>query len=206
MNLTEMTQAILQKIPQTMIPTIDDGILVRAYKDFFQRHEDTLINDFYNLIYTDLSTQLIIGDPSLRPQRENTLRQWYQITTSGNFDNEYWSWQALVGIVHVKHKIPNASMLSMWSWLINFLQARLLEELPTPQAQAVIIVLQKLHATASSLIVESFLMTQQEAITRASGLNERILGRFINTEIDELLKQGREIQQQSINNTQSSVA
>lgn len=199
MNLTQMTQAILQKIPQSMIPTIEEGQLISTHKSFFQQHENSLIAEFYNFLYDDPRTQLVIGEPSLRSQRENTMRQWYQVTISGNFDAEYWSWQTLVGIVHVKHKIPNASMLSMWSWMINFLQTRLLAELPTEQAHAVINVLQKLHATVSSLIVESFLMTQQEAITRASGLNERILGRFINIEIDLLLKQGREIQQQALN-------
>jgi len=194
MDLTQMTQAILQKIPQSMIPTAADGALISEQRAFFQRHEASLINEFYNLLYNDPSTQLIIGEPSQRAHRENTLRQWYQVTVSGNFDADYWAWQALVGIVHVKHKIPNTSVLSMWAWMMGFLQTRLLSDLPIEQAHAVIQVLQKLHATASSLIVESFLMTQQEAITRASGLNERILGRFINTEIDLLLKQGRETQ------------
>lgn len=205
MNLTQMTQTILQKIPQSMIPTPEEGVLIASYKSFFQQHENSLIAEFYNLLYTDPSTQSVIGEPSLRSQRENTLRQWYQVTVSGNFDLDYWAWQTLIGIVHVKHKIPNASVLSMWSWMINFLQTRLLTELPTEQALPVISVLQKLNATVSSLIVESFLITQQEAITRASGLNERILGRFINTEIDALLQQGREIHQRNTH-LQSSAA
>lgn len=199
MNLTQMTQAILQKIPQSMIPTPTEGELLHSYKSFFQQHEARLISEFYNFLYNDPSTQAVIGDPSLRAQRENTLRQWYQVTINGHFDQDYWAWQTLVGIVHVKHKIPNAAMLSMWSWMINFLQIRLLAELPAAEAHAVITILQKLNATVSSLIVESFLMTQQEAITRASGLNERILGRFINAEIDLLLQQGRQLLSENLN-------
>lgn len=194
-----MTQTILQKIPQSIIPTTEDGLLISKHRSFFQQHESNLINGFYNLLYSDPSTQLTIGEPSQRAQRENTLRQWYQVTINGQFDADYWAWQTLVGIVHVKHKVPNSAMLSMWSWMLNFLQTRLLHELPLEQAQAILIVLQKLQATVCSLIVESFLMTQQEAITRASGLNERILGRFINVEIDSLLKQGREAHREAPN-------
>jgi hypothetical protein len=115
----------------------------------------------------------------------------YKITTSGHFDNHYWTWQALVGIVHVKHNIPNSAMLSMWGWIINFLQTRLLEELPAAEALAAIQILQKVQATVCSLIVESFILTQQEAITRASGLKPAIQKRFIYIEIDSMLKQGR---------------
>lgn len=205
MNLMQMTQTILQKIPRPMIPTLEDGDLIRGQSAFFQKHEAVLINEFYNLLYNDPSTQLTLGDPSLRKQRERTLHQWYQVTTSGSFDADYWAWQTLVGVVHVKHKITNASMLSMWSWMVSFLQTRLLHELPTEQALPLINILHKLHATVCSLIVESFLITQQEAITRASGLNERILSRFINIEIDLLLKQGRETLVQA-QNLQSSAA
>ncbi|TXH71106.1 MAG: Globin domain-containing protein [Thiothrix sp.] len=203
MNLTQMTQAILQRIPQSMIPSAEEGLLINEYRAFFQKHEARLINEFYNLLYKDPSSQLLLGDPKLRSQRERILQQWYQVTTSGNFDVDYWAWQTLVGIVHVKHKIPNASLLSMWSWMLIFLQTHLLDELPATQAHAVIKVLNKLHATVCSLIVESFLMTQQEAITRASGLNERILSRFINVEIDSLLQQGREtlLQAQHLQNS-----
>jgi hypothetical protein len=41
------------------------------------------------------------------------------------------------------------------------------------------------------VIIESAKLSQQEAIKRASGLNPAILNRFIEIEINELLKQGR---------------
>lgn len=197
MDLTSMTSHILQQIPVTLIPTLSDGDQVRQYKHFFRKHEDSVIQGFYDLVYTDPATQQYLN-PKDRPMRENTLRQWYQVTTSGYFDDHYWAWQALVGIVHVKHNIPNPAMLGMWSWMINFIQAQLLEELPVDQALPLIQVFQKLQATVCSLIVESYIMTQQEAINRASGLNQKILGRFVHIEIDRLLSQGRAILQAKV--------
>jgi hypothetical protein len=197
MDLTSMTNSILQKIPGMLIPTASDGALVQRYQGFFKKHEDTVIKGFYDLVYNDPATQMFLK-PKDRPMRENTLRQWYQVTTAGHFDEHYWAWQALVGIVHVKHNIPNPAMLGMWSWMVSFIQARLLEELPPQEALDVMQVFQKLQATVCSLIVESFIMTQQEAISRASGLNQVILGRFIHIEIDRLLSQGRAILQEKV--------
>lgn len=197
MDLTSMTSHILQQIPVALIPTLSDGDRVRQYKQFFRKHENSVIQGFYDQVYTDPATQQYLN-PKDRPMRENTLRQWYQVTTSGHFDDHYWAWQALVGIVHVKHNIPNPAMLGMWSWMINFIQAQLLEELPVDQALPLIQVFQKLQATVCSLIVESYIMTQQEAINRASGLNQKILGRFVHIEIDRLLGQGRAILQAKV--------
>ena len=190
MDLATMTTEILRKIPQSMIPTAADGDLIRSHQKFFRQHQEAVIKGFYDLAFSDASTQGHLN-PAERPARENTLREWYKITTSGHFDDHYWTWQALVGIVHVKHNISNSSMLSMWGWIINFLQTRLLQELPAAEALAAIQVLQKVQATVCSLIVESFILTQQEAITRASGLNPAIQRRFIQIEIDTMLRQGR---------------
>lgn len=197
MDLTSMTQHVLRQIPGMLIPTATDGALIQRYQEFFKKHEESVIRGFYDVVYGDPATHQYLNQKD-RTLRENTLRQWYQVTTAGNFDEHYWEWQALVGIVHVKHRIPNPVMLAMWSWMINFLQARLLQELPSTEALAVMHVFQKLQASVCSLIVESYLMTQQEAISRASGLNQAILGRFIHIEIDRLLNQGRAILQEKV--------
>lgn len=49
------------------------------------------------------------------------------------FSQAYWAWQALVGIVHIKHKIPISAVLGMWSWLIDNLNQALLAEKTTAE-------------------------------------------------------------------------
>lgn len=197
MDLASMTNSILQKIPGILVPTAADGEVIRNHQDFFKKHEGALIEGFYDMIYSSPETKIYLN-PQERSMRENTLLQWYQVTTAGHFDEHYWIWQALIGIVHVKHNIPNPAMLSMWSWMINFIQLHAQEELPAGEARAIIQVLQKLQATVCSLIVESYLLTQQEAIARASGLNQKIQERFVHIEIDQLLVQGRTLLQSKV--------
>lgn len=194
MDLSSLTEEILSKIPAAMIPTAKDGELIRRYQAFFQKHEAAVVTGFYDIAFTDPSTQHHF-EPAMRPARENTLREWYKITTRGYFDQHYWTWQALVGIVHVKHRIANSAMLSMWGWINQYIQQRAVEELPLEEALAVMQVFQKVQSTVCSLIVESFILTQQEAITRSSGLKPTILQRFIQIEIDTMLRQGRAVMQ-----------
>lgn len=75
----------------------------------------------------------------------------------------------LLGVVHVKHGIPNSAMLGMWGWMLSFLQEHLFAELPSNEAVAVMKVFHKLQAVVASLVVEGFILTEREAIKRASG-------------------------------------
>ena len=190
MELLELSTSILEKMPAMIIPTVADGKLIQKHRAFFTKHEAALIQGFYDVVFADanVSTYLSVEE---RKQREQTLRQWYQVTIAGHFDADYWNWQTFVGVVHVKHGIPNSAMLGMWGWMLSFLQEKLFAELPTEEAIAVMAVLHKLQAVVASLVVEGFILAEREAIKRASGLNNAILGRFIHIEIDRLLKQGR---------------
>ena len=192
MNLSTMTQLILQNIPVFMRPTPEDGEKLRQYSEFFTRYESAVIKGFYDLIYSDPEAHAHITGMT-RQQRELILHEWYRVTMSARFDEHYWNWQALMGIIRVKHNVPNSAVLSMWSWIMSFLQERLLAELAPEEAQTIIHILHKLHATVCGLIIESFIYTRQEALTRASGLNERILGRLVGIEIDQLVKQGQSL-------------
>ena len=190
MNLSETTAEIFKSIPEAIIPNAQDAELIYKYKKLLASYENALVTGFYDTVYGDDSLKDHLT-PQERKMREQTLRQWYQITIAGNFDQHYWDWQVFVGIVHVKHDIPNAAMLSMWGWMMSFFQRNLLNDLPIDEAIKVLAVLQKLQAVVSSLTVESFIMTRKEAIHLASGLNDNILGRLVGVEIDKLLTQGR---------------
>ena len=190
MNLSATTTEIFKSIPEAIVPNAQDAALIYKHNKLFVSYENALITGFYDTVYGDDNLKDHLT-PEERKMREQTMRQWYQITTAGNFDQHYWDWQVFVGIVHVKHSIPNAAMLGMWGWMMSFFQRNLLNDLEIEEAIQVLAVLQKLQAVVSSLTVESFIMTRREAIRLASGLNENILCRLVSVEIDKLLTEGR---------------
>ena len=190
MELLTLTNTLLQEIPQQLIPNARDGEILRQHRDFFEQHKQTVIQGFYDFMYAQTATKQHLSNEN-RATRETLLTQWYEITVEGYFDQAYWAWQALVGIVHIKHKIPDSAVLGMWSWLIDSLHQALLVEKTTAEVAQLMTILHKVQATVCSVIIESSKRSQQEAITRASGLNPTIMNRFIDIEINELLKQGR---------------
>ncbi len=205
MNLSNTTREIFKSIPDAVIPNAQDIEIIRKHKALLASYETALVTGFYDTVYGDdnIKNHLTLAE---RKNREQTLQQWYQITIAGNFDQHYWNWQVLVGIVHVKHDIPNAAMLSMWGWMMSFFQKNLLQDLETSEAIKVLTVIQKIQAVVSSLTVESFIMTRKEAIRLASGLNDNILSRLVNVEINKLLTQGREELMLSIEEESQQIA
>ncbi len=191
MNLSDTTKEIFKSIPEAIIPNSKDEQLIRQHRTLLASYENEMITGFYDTVYGDKNLKDHLTSTE-RKMREQTLREWYQVTINGNFDEYYWNWQVFVGIVHVKHHVPNAAMLSMWGWMMSFFQRNLLNDLETEEAIKVLTVLQKLQAVVTSLSVESFIMTRKKAIYLASGLNEKILSRLVSVEIDKLLQQGRE--------------
>ncbi len=191
MNLSDTTKEIFKSIPEAIIPNSQDEKIIQQHKTLLASYENEIVTGFYDTVYGDenLKDHLTVAE---RKMREQTLRDWYQVTITGNFDEHYWNWQVFVGVVHVKHRIPNAVMLSMWGWMMSFFQRNLLNDLETEEAIKVLAVLQKLQAVVTSLSVESFMMTRRKAIYLASGLHEKILSRLVNVEINKLLQQGRE--------------
>lgn len=190
MELLTLTNTLLQQIPQKLIPNAADGAILQQHQAFFEKHKATVIQGFYDFMYDQDATKQHLSNEN-RTTREALLSQWYEITMQGHFDQAYWAWQALVGIVHIKHKIPDSAVLGMWSWLIDNLNQALLAEKTTAEVAQIMSILHKVQATVCSVIIESAKLSQQEAIKRASGLNPAILNRFIEIEINELLKQGR---------------
>jgi hypothetical protein len=190
MNLSDTTTQIFELIPEAIIPNAKDEEVIIKHSALLISYEDDLVTGFLDIAYenNNLTDHLSVKD---QKTREQTLRQWYQLTMAGHFDAYYWNWQVLAGIEHVQGDIPNAVMLTMRGWVMSFFQQKLLHDLEQEEAIKVLNVLQKVQSVASSLTVASFVMTRKEAIRLASGLNDAILSRLISIEINKLLQEGK---------------
>jgi hypothetical protein len=186
MNLSDITETVFQSIPHTIIPTEQDTKLLRKHKKLLLSYG----NDLAKGLYHDDNLQEKTS-PEVRKQREQRLHKWYQISITCDFDQHYWNWQVFVGVEHVKHNVSNASVLTMWVWIMTSMQQNLLRDLETSEALKVLSVFQKLQAVVTSLVVEGNISTQKEGIYLASGLNNNILTRLVGIEINQLIMQGK---------------
>ncbi|MGF1642547.1 MAG: protoglobin domain-containing protein [Thiotrichales bacterium] len=185
-----LTAEILDQIPDSVRFNQEDAEVLIRNKAILLTWEDGLVQGFYDHLFQHPTTRLVFNDDE-RPQREQTLRDWYQRTLSGPFDLRYWQWQTYVGLVHIKRRVNNAMVAGMWGWIQTYLGKRALESFPADEALKLIKAVHALQAVVLALIAESYQRNMFTAVDKAAGLNEILLYRLVSLEIDDMLSAAR---------------
>lgn len=186
-----MTNEIIDQIPACVRFNDEDAQALIRNKDVLLTLEDGLIDGFYDSVYSYDITRAVFTDDE-RAAREQTLRDWFRRTLNGPFDESYWKWQTFVGLVHIKRKVNNAMVSGMWGWILTYLSENALDKMEIDEAKVVIKALHSLQAAVMALISESYLRNMFVAVDKASGINEPLLMRLVNIEIDDMLADARE--------------
>lgn len=187
LNLQQMTVDIVTQMPPTTRFRKEDAATIQAHKPFLLSLEDKIVAGFYNTLYDHAPTAAIFTDGE-RPDREQTLRDWWQRTVNGPFDNEYWTWQTLVGLIHIKRRVKNPMMIAMWGWILSNLRAELSTQLSAEDVTKTMDSLERLAATVQALTAESYLENYIASLRQSTGFNAELLQRMVSTEVEDLLK------------------
>jgi hypothetical protein len=194
MNLYELTRKIIDSIPNEQRFTDADAALIFKHKDLLLSLEDELVKGFYDAIEANPHIAgLLTANGGNRAMREQTLRRWWQRTMAGPFDDSYWAWQALVGVVHIKVGVKNPMMMGMWTWIINWLRSKATAETlgSTEEASALMMCIERLALATQAIIGESYLMNYLETVIRITGFKPALLERMFKTEIEVILAESR---------------
>jgi hypothetical protein len=193
LKLFELTRQILEKIPPEQRFSAADAALFKVHRDLLVGLEDELVKGFYDNVYRHAPMHAVISHGD-RTEREQTLRQWWHRTTRGEFDEQYWAWQALTGLVHIKAGVHNQMMMVMWSWTTAWLRQRLArDDVPAgTQATALVESFERLALTAQCLTAESYTANYLETVSRVTGFKPALLERMASTEIDQMLAEARQ--------------
>jgi len=186
----ELTTEIIDQIPAAVRFSQENADAILRHKELLLTLEDGLVQGFYDTLYGYEVTRAVFTDDE-RAAREQTLRDWYRRTLNGPFDDAYWEWQTLVGLVHIKRKVNNAMVSGMWGWILTYLGKNAMEHLSADEALAVIKAVHALQATVMALISESYLRNMFIAVDKASGIKETLLMRLVGIEIDGMLATAR---------------
>jgi hypothetical protein len=193
MNLYELTRSIIDSIPAQQRFSADDEALLMQHKTALLALEDELVKGFYDEIETNPNINVLLGEGA-RSQREATLRRWWQRTLAGPIDDQYWAWQALVGVVHIKVGVKNPMMMGMWRWILARLRERVTADIvgSDATAKALMDCVERLALTTQAITAESFLMNYLETVIRLTGFKPALLDRMFKTEIKLVLAEARE--------------
>lgn len=193
MNLYELTRSIIDSIPAQQRFSASDEALLMQHSAALLALEDELVKGFYDEIEANPSINVLLGEGA-RAQREATLRRWWQRTLAGPIDDQYWAWQALVGVVHIKVGVKNPMMMGMWRWILARLRERVTADVVgSEQAVGPLLdCIERLALTTQAITAESFLLNYLETVIRLTGFKPALLERMFKTEIKLVLAEARE--------------
>ena len=185
-SLSELTHKIIDQMPPTTRFQAADAQLLTKHKELLLSLEPKLVAIFYDTLFAHATTRAIFTADE-RSAREDTLRHWWRRTIHGPFDETYWTWQALVGVVHVKRKVKNPMMISMWGLMLATIRKELAGHIAPEEIDELMDGMERLASTVQSLTAESYLEHYIAALREATGFNAELLDRMVATQVDDLL-------------------
>jgi hypothetical protein len=185
--------AIAQEIwsqlpPQARFRPVEDGKVLARHRAFLEGLTEELVQGFYDTLFAHPPTRAVFREGE-RPLREKTLRDWYLRTLAGPFNGQYFAWQALVGLVHLRRGVTNAMMTSMWNWVTEQVERRAQEGLPPEEARALGGAWRRLAFTVAALISEEYLDAYLEALAEALGKEPQAFRHLAQEEAERLLRE-----------------
>lgn len=149
--------------PQARFRPLEDGKVLARHAALMEGWTEELVQGFYDTLFAHPATRAVFREGE-RPAREKTLRDWYLRTLRGPFNGQYFAWQALVGLVHLRRGVTNAMMAAMWGWVTDVVAQKARESLPPEEARALEGAWRRLAFTIMALIAEEYLEAYLEAL------------------------------------------
>jgi len=189
-SIQDITAKIFADMPTETRFGTQDAECISKHRSLLLGLEDDIVKGFYDVLYKYPRTFEILKNDD-RSKREAVLRSWWQKTLNSDFGDDYWQWQAFVGLVHIKQKVSNPMMISMWGWLLITLSSLLKDKVDEAERIAIATAFGRLAATIQALTAESVLVNNLAAITDATGFNHKLLDRLVGLQIDRMINLSR---------------
>lgn len=189
-KLATLAKEILETcLPQVTITDADRAVIA-THAPFLLGLEDELVTLFYDTVYGYAPTAAIFEEGE-RPAREATLREWWQRTITSGLDDNYLEWMCLVGIIHIRRKVQNPMMISMFQMIANAVHKAALQSLAPEAAEELRVAFSHVAATASALIADSYTKSYIGALENLAGLDPKLTARMLAIEVKELEAKAR---------------
>ena len=158
----------------------EDHQVLLKHKDSLLALTDELVKAFYDTLFATPSTRKVFHEGE-RPAREKTLRDWWQKTVEGPVDEEYWAWQAYVGLIHVKREVSNPMMLGQ-AFMIEDLVRTHLDD---PEVAGA---MRRLMATVAAIIAYGYEKAQLLSIEETTGISQELIKTNVRVGVEKLLE------------------
>lgn len=201
-SIADVAASALGHIPPDCRFGEEDAAAIHAHQEFLLGLEPHIVMSFYDTLYAYPPTAAVFVQGE-RPEREESLAQWWRKTVQGPLDDQYFSWMALVGLVHVARGVENPAMLAMGDHIVERL-AGVLDDLDAVvaagimpvEAERLLEAFRRLAMTIGAIITFGYTYGNEEAVGAAlydiAGMPERLVERLREQQIARAVARGRE--------------
>ena len=175
----------------------DDFSILKKYSIRTQMWADEFAVKFIGAISTYEPTKEIFYKEGVRLPDVgiDVVKNWYLDVISGNVDQDFWSRQYLIGLVHVKHGVKNSFRLGMMSVVQQLFLTACLDEFDKDEAIKLYLSFKKITDVISGITAEGYFPSLLVAIQRTTGIKKQVMDKMVNLEIDNLISERRELPQ-----------
>ncbi|MDO5053067.1 MAG: protoglobin domain-containing protein [Pseudoclavibacter sp.] len=179
-----------QMPPNAAFRDVDEAVLAQ-HRDFLTALEGRIVQSFYDTVYGHHATAAVFRDGE-RPAREQSLGAWWRRTAQGPHDEEYFSWMAMVGLVHVVRGVSNPMMISMADHASREVAAAARDsQLPPEEADRLSESCRRLLSTVSGVITYGYDRAVENALFEIAGMPPALLHRLRDQSVGESLEHAR---------------
>jgi hypothetical protein len=179
-KLKEIARQAIEDMAEEARFRPEDHQVLLKHKDKLLALTDDLVKTFYDTLFATPSTRKVFHEGE-RPAREKTLVDWWQKTVEGPVDEEYWAWQAYVGLIHVKRVVTNPMMMGQ-AFMIEDLVRTHLDD---PEVAGAI---RRLMATVAAIIAYGYEKAQLLSIEETTGISQELIKTNVRVGVEKLLE------------------
>ncbi|BDR92904.1 protoglobin domain-containing protein [Vulcanisaeta souniana] len=176
--LDNIVSTSMNQIPPPARFSDYDAQVITKFKPILTSITEDVVKNFYDILFSYEPTAAVF-QPDERPLREKTLRDWWIRTLNGPFNEDYWLWQAYVGVIHYRRNVTPPMFMGMWAWIIDNVIRK------TQTSPELVSALVKLGATQSSLMVGGYYDIVEYALNRVD-IGSDLLRNLVISIIEEL--------------------
>jgi hypothetical protein len=133
----------------------DDRRVLQEAAKHTQLWVDQFVQMFYDTLFAYPLTSCIFHEGE-RPEREQTIRDWYLRITSGELDDNFWEDQWRVGLPHINRQVLNSYMFGMMHRTQKFFLDKCLADFGTEKGLRIYHAFKRASDIASGLIAEGY--------------------------------------------------
>lgn len=186
-----IARAAINHTPPACRVTPEHAATIARHADLLMPLGPEVVQGFYDTLFGHAPTAAVFSNGE-RPMREETLADWWQRTLRGPIDDQYWSWMAMVGLIHVIRRVSNPMMLAMAEYVARFVgeQSHRLG-LSEQERTELVDAFSRVASMTSSIITYGYDHAVSSALFEVAGMPEALLARLRDQEIKTVLKDAR---------------